>query len=75
MNSEYIKQLIVKGKGTEIEFKESRHSLPRSAYETICAFLNHKGGHILLGVKNDGNVTGIDPSKAQTILDRLVIIT
>ena len=71
MDAKHIKQLIVKGEGIEVEFKESRHSLPRSVYETICAFLNRKGGHILLGVKNDGKVTGIDPSKTQTILDTL----
>jgi len=71
MNSEQIKQLITKGKGLNIEFKESRSSLPRSIYETICAFLNRKGGHILLGVKNNGNITGVDPIKVQSILDTL----
>jgi len=54
MNSEYIKQLIVKGEGVEIEFKESRLSLSRSIYETICAFLNRKGGHISPDVKKKG---------------------
>lgn len=39
-----IKQLIKQGEGQEIEFKESYSSLTRSVFETICAFLNRKGG-------------------------------
>ena len=52
MTGEQVKQLITRGEGTEIEFKESYHSLARTVYETICAFLNRKGGHIILGVKS-----------------------
>ena len=54
MDAKHIKQLIVKGECIEVEFKESRHSLHHSEYETICAFLNRKGGHILFGVKKKG---------------------
>lgn len=39
----------------DLEFKASVAGLPKSAYETACAFANTKGGHIILGVqeKND----------------------
>lgn len=50
-----IKQLIAQGEGVEVEFKESCSSLSKSVFETICAFLNRKGGHILLGVKENWN--------------------
>ena len=49
---ETINNLIIQGEGLHIEFKQSHDSLSRSAFETICAFLNRKGGHILLGVKD-----------------------
>jgi ATP-dependent DNA helicase RecG len=54
-----IKALIMQGEGLNIEFKKSHDALSRSAFETICAFLNRKGGYILLGVKDDGKVEGI----------------
>ena len=34
---------------------------PENLFETVCAFLNREGGSILLGVDNEGNVTGVDP--------------
>ena len=46
MDIEAIKNLIAQGEGLHIEFKQSRDSLSRSVFETICAFLNRKGGHI-----------------------------
>ena len=42
---ETINNLIIQGEGLHIEFKQSYDSLSRSAFETICAFLNRKGGH------------------------------
>lgn len=32
----------------------------KSAMETACAFLNHKGGQVLVGVTNDGRMIGQD---------------
>ena len=71
MTGEQVKQLITRGEGTEIEFKESYHSLARSVYETICAFLNRKGGHIILGVKDDKTITGVDETSIPSQLDTL----
>jgi len=34
-------------------------------YETICAFLNHDGGDLLVGVEDTGTVSGIDPDAAK----------
>lgn len=65
MTTEQVKQLIAKGgEGIEVEFKESYNSLARSIYETICAFLNRRGGHILLGVKDDKTITGVDETQS-----------
>ena len=38
--------IIAQKEGTEIEFKESKDSLARKVYESICAFLNRRGGHV-----------------------------
>lgn len=71
MTANQIKQLISKGEGVEVEFKESATSLSRSVFETICAFLNRKGGHILLGVKDDGKIVGVNKGCIATQLDTL----
>ena len=42
-----------------------------SLLETICAFLNRKGGHLFLGVDDDGTVLGVDENSVQTQLDML----
>lgn len=65
-----IKQLIAKGENhskDHIEFKEARNEIPKSIYETVCAFLNTKGGDILLGVKDNGNVVGVFPDVVNKI--------
>ena len=35
----------------DIEFKEAQRDVPRSAYETVSAFANTEGGHLVFGVK------------------------
>ncbi|MFW9614648.1 MAG: RNA-binding domain-containing protein [Macellibacteroides fermentans] len=69
--SDKIKQIISRGEGLDVEFKESFDSLSRSVFETICAFLNRKGGHILLGVADNGEVVGVNKDTVQNQLDTL----
>lgn len=71
MTIEEQKKILATGEGTQIEFKESKDNLARSVYESICAMLNRRGGHVVLGVKNDGTVIGINPSSLQMQLDTL----
>lgn len=56
---EKIKALIAKGESLKIEFKAAQNGIPKSIYETICAFSNTQGGEILLGVTDDGEIIGI----------------
>ena len=45
-----------------LEFKGAARDLPQSLFETVCAFLNLDGGLIVLGVADDGTITGIAPA-------------
>ncbi len=51
---------IAPGEGINIEFKESKNKPNRDIYQTICAFLNRIGGHIMLGVNDKGEIAGVD---------------
>ena len=66
-----IKSIIEQGEGYRIEFKKSLKAVPRNAYESICAFLNEKGGHLFLGVDNDGVIEGIKKDTLQEQLKTL----
>lgn len=66
-NTENIHKLINQGEGLALEFKESRNGLNRNVYETVCAFLNRNGGTLLLGVRDSGEILGIDPGKLEHI--------
>lgn len=47
--------------GLALEFKRAADRLPSNFFETVCAFLNLEGGLIVLGVEDDGTVTGVHP--------------
>lgn len=53
-------ELISLGEGLNIEFKQSRNKLNKDVFDSVCAFLNRNGGHLFLGLDDDGNVVGID---------------
>lgn len=55
-----IQKLIGSGESITKEFKTCKNKLPKNLFETICAFLNRAGGDLLLGVADDGTVTGVD---------------
>lgn len=35
----------------DVEFKEARRAVPKTAYETVAAFANTEGGHLVFGVR------------------------
>ncbi len=62
MTKQEIKNIIQKGENIAIGFKESKNKLPKTLFETVCSFLNTDGGTILLGVDDNGKITGINPN-------------
>ena len=55
MDYKGIEKLVAFKESDNMEFKESTGQLDRSM-ETLCAFLNGRGGTILYGVKDNGKV-------------------
>lgn len=53
--------LIRQGENYTVEFKKSTTDITRDVYNTVCAFSNRNGGHIFLGVKDDGTILGVQP--------------
>ena len=59
MTTEKLEELLRRGEGIEIEFKTARFDLNKDTFDSICAFLNRMGGHLLLGVNDSGKVEGV----------------
>jgi ATP-dependent DNA helicase RecG len=64
MTTERLEKLLRDGEGFTVEFKECVHEISLSVYETVCSFSNRYGGTILLGVRDSGEVIGVDRTAA-----------
>lgn len=66
-------KLISEGEGDSIEFKstlrwdiragKNNPAIERASLKTLAAFLNSKGGNLLIGVRDDGSIEGIETDK------------
>lgn len=72
MDIQRIINVLKKGEGIRIEFKESKTKLPSNLFESICAMLNRDGGDIILGADDIGNITGINSENLNPIIANLV---
>lgn len=61
MTEAEILELIRSGESTTVEFKKSTNEITKDVYDTVCSFSNRDGGHIFLGIKDNGSITGIAP--------------
>jgi len=68
MNTEHLIKIIEKGESINVEFKKSRNKLNKDIFDTVCAFLNRNGGHLFLGVDDNGTILGIDEDAIDTIV-------
>lgn len=64
MIAEELQNLIQQGENLTTEFKEKITS-PNSLAAEIIALTNSKGGYILIGVNDQGNIIGLDVSQKQ----------
>lgn len=59
MDTIELLEIIKKGEDSQTQFKEHFESIDSLAAE-ICAFSNSNGGTIIVGVSDDGEITGLD---------------
>lgn len=57
MTLEELQELAKAGESERLEFKETTGQL-KGAFETLCAFLNSKGGMVVIGINNKGKIIG-----------------
>ena len=64
-----LPELLRLREGEQLDFKQRISSTEKIA-KTICAFANTSGGILLVGVKDDRTVTGIDPEEEKFMLSQ-----
>lgn len=69
---ERVRELIARGEGAQVEFKSATFAIPKNAFDTIVAFLNKNGGVLLLGVEDDGTLSGLSRELAEQFADEIV---
>lgn len=64
-----LKNLLAGIEWTDVEFKEAGQGLPKSIWDTVCAFANTEGGYVVLGIaelNGKYSVSGVEnPDKMQ----------
>ncbi|MDY0221632.1 MAG: ATP-binding protein [Desulfobacterium sp.] len=67
INEQKIKKIIARGEGLALEFKSDRKCLPdRDLIAALVALANTDGGELLLGVEDDGTITGLHSNHQNT---------
>lgn len=64
-----IQQLIERGEGDMLDFKKEITSEVKIA-KSIVAFANHHGGTLLVGVNDDGTISGVKAEEEKYMLER-----
>lgn len=59
MTESELLSLIQNGENNRTEFKKSANEITKDVYDTVCSFSNRDGGHIFLGIKDNGKSAGI----------------
>lgn len=65
MTQDELVDLLHAHEWRDVEFKEARRAVPKDAYETVAAFANTEGGHLVFGVRETGS--GVDGSHVEPV--------
>ncbi|WP_242919122.1 AlbA family DNA-binding domain-containing protein [Pontibacter liquoris] len=66
---EELERLILQGENDTLDFKQ-RVTQPEKIARTLVSFANTRGGRILIGVKDNGTISGIDPEEEKHTLQQ-----
>ena len=70
MTRDELIELLHRHEWRDVEFKEAQRGVPRDAYESVSAFANTEGGHLVFGVRKSGQdmeIVGVlDVDKVQS---------
>lgn len=72
MTYEKMQELLSKDERITIEYKECVNQIHDSVYETVSAFSNRYGGHIIMGVKDGGIPIGVNRNMAKDLRKNFV---
>lgn len=72
MTYEKMSELLSKDERITIEYKECINQIHDSVYETVSAFSNRYGGHIIMGVKDGGIPVGVNRNAAKDLRKNFV---
>lgn len=67
MDKAIFRKCLSTRRSVNVEFKECNTALNQSVFDTVCSFSNRLGGYIFLGVKDSGEVIGVEPTSIQRI--------
>ena len=72
MTQEQLQQIIQNGENISVEFKKCTTELTHTVFETVCSFLNRTGGHLILGVDNNGKIIGVNANSIESMIKNFV---
>ena len=65
--ADIVERLLSQRESINLEFKQARERLPSDVFDSVCGFLNRQGGHLLLGVRDDGTPLGVAEEAADAL--------
>ena len=71
MNKQTVMKLISKGESSTLEFKTGKCKDFTNIFRVMCAFANTKGGHLLMGVSDNGEIIGCESHYISAIKSRI----
>jgi predicted HTH transcriptional regulator len=64
-----LNEWMFKGEGDDLEFKQTINNEFKIA-KTLSAFANTKGGTLLVGVKDNKSIAGVDPDEERHLIEK-----
>jgi ATP-dependent DNA helicase RecG len=72
MTKSQLQDIIKGGENISVEFKKCSSELNHTVFETVCSFLNRMGGHLIMGVTDNGNILGVNINSIDSMIKNFV---